>query len=339
MKSSTVFVVVVQLLFLSLCAYGILNTSFPPYVCDFAHQVQTSSDLRVRLWAMAQKEIGIVPDFARLRNATFIDEFYGGRAFGYSVYVVDNKPISYTRIWKNGNSAIRASFFLYTRSVHKNKGFCPDGGDKCTPEDFDFLEKDYDAVSKKYTEMTNHSIQTFSFIRRPVSHFLSGLKEYYWIRNYRAVRPELKKELVTPSDLALFLHSFLDVTNTAPQGVFTAPYQGHLNTIPHVYPQATIFREKYGKHLIGRMESFQEDWREIQDAFGIDVPIRKEYGERESSKDAAQVGASWAKLLSNRPQYLRALCWLLLPDFLCFNYQLPEQCEDILYHLRFAYLQ
>jgi hypothetical protein len=318
---------------------GLLNTSYPPYVCDLAHQVQTSADLRVRLWGMAQKEIGIQPDFAKLRNSSFIDDFYGGHDFGYSIYVVNDRPIQYTRIWKNGNSGIRASFFVHTRSVHKNNAFCPDGGNKCTPDDFDHLEKDYDTVSKSHEAATNRSMQSFSFIRRPVSHFLSGLKEYYWVRNYRAARPEQKKELVTPADLALFIRSFLDVTNTAPQGVFITPLQGHLNVIPHVYLQSTVFRERYGRHLIGRIESFQEDWQEIQAALGIDVPIKKEYGERESSKDAAQVGASWNTLLTHRPQFLRALCWLLLPDFLCFNYQLPKQCEDTVYHLRYAYLQ
>ena len=334
------YTVVLYILLVSIIgsSYALLNITSSPYTCDFGNQVLNSRDLQSRLWGMAQQELGIVPDFEALRNNVFVKEFYGGRNFGFSAYVVNNKPVFYTRIWKNGNSGIRVSLFVHAREKDPNN-FCPKGGNKCTPDDFDYKEEGHEEVAEKLVKQTGNPINSFSFIRRPISHFLSGLREYYFIRNYRASRPELKKEYVSPSDLAIFLRSFVDVTRPAPKGVFTAPYAGHLATIPHVYPQATIFRESYGSHVLGRMENFSADWRQMQRAFGIDVPIRKEFGDRESSKDAAKVGESWTTLMAHRPEYTRALCWLLLPDYLCYNYPLPVQCEDMVHKLKFAYLQ
>jgi hypothetical protein len=287
---------------------------------------------------MAQREIGIKPNLTLLRTAPFIDTFYGGAAFGFTAHAFQNRPVFYTNIWKSAHTAIRVSMYVHARGVSPDKGFCPKGGRTCAVEDFDHLEEEYDSVAQQYTAMTNQSIQTFSFIRKPVSHFLAGLKEYMYLKHQHAhPAASSANKTVTPSDLAHFLHAFLDVTSPAPEGVFSK--EAHGSTIPYVFPQATSFREKYGKHLIGRIENFAEDWRKIQEEFGINVPIKKEYGLRESSKDVAHVGISWGRLMSARPQYLRALCWLLLPDFLCFNYQLPSQCEDIVFHMHYAYLQ
>jgi hypothetical protein len=286
---------------------------------------------------MAQREIGITPNLTMLRSAPFIDTFFGGAGFGFTAHAFQNRPVFYTNIWKSAHTAIRVSMYVYARGIAPDKDFCPKGGRTCALEEFDHVEEDYEAVAQQYTAMTNSSIQTFSFIRRPVSHFLSGLKEYVYLKQHHAHPAVSVNTTVTAGDLARFLHAFLDVTKPAPEGIFSK--EAHASAIPYVFPQATSFREKYGRHLIGRIENFAEDWRKIQDEFGINVPIKKEYGLRESSKDTARVGASWAKLMTARPQYLRALCWLLLPDFLCFNYQLPSQCEDIAFHMHYAYLQ
>lgn len=318
---------------------ALINATHAPFVCDFADQVRNNPDLSARLWAMAQRELGINPDIDALRNDSFIRDFYGNRGFGFTAHEFNQKPVFYTRIWKSGNTAIRVSLFVYARSINP-ENFCPGGGNRCSPDDFDFDEENFIKVATDYHTRTRNGINSFSFIRRPVSHFISGLKEYFYLSNSVSVENEKTPAIVSPKVLAEFIYALVDVTNRPPPGVFTEPLdRAHYMHIPYTFPQATAFRSTYGPLLIGRMEHFAEDWRTIQDAFGIDVPINKEFGQRESSKDTAKVGASWARLISSRPEYLRAMCWLLLPDFLCYNYQLPSQCDDIVYNMRYAYLQ
>jgi len=289
--------------------------------------------LRVQLWANAQKEIGIKPNYEELRKSDEITRFYGGFSFGFSAFIFNNTPVFYTRIWKNANSGIRTSFFVNNRANNRGN-FCPKGGTNCTPVDFDYLEENYETVAREHEIKTNNSIKSFSFVRRPLSHFQSGLTEYFWLWNLRANNaPGDAIGKLDPEKLQRFLHALIDVTKPPPDKVFT-PYESRRINVAHVFPQATVFREKYGPHLIGRLETFDEDWRSIEKEFGITSPMKKELGKRQSSADEAQVIPAWNQLLSQRPEYLRALCWLLLPDFFCYNYPLPTECQNIAYSYR-----
>lgn len=299
-----------------------------PYVCEFAKEVRENPDLRAKLWANAQKEIGITPNFDELRKSYPVADFYN-HSFGFSAHVFNDTPVVYTRIWKNANSGIRVSLFVNAKA-RDPENFCPKGGSQCTPQNFDYKEEDYSAIMTELKRKTNHTTKSFSFIRNPLSHFRSGLTEYFWLWNYGARTPSDAIGRLTPHKLKRFLHTFIDATKPPPKKVFT-PYGSHPYNIPHVYPQATVFREQFGPHLIGQIESFDEDWRTIQREFGITAHIWKEMGKREASNDKANVVPSWNALFSKQTKYLRAMCWILLPDYFCFNYQLPVECQDITY--------
>ena len=93
------------------CCGTILRATEAPYVCEFARDLRRNPELRVQLWANAQKEIGIKPNYEELRKSDEITRFYGGFSFGFSAFIFNNTPVFYTRIWKNANSGIRTSFF------------------------------------------------------------------------------------------------------------------------------------------------------------------------------------------------------------------------------------
>jgi hypothetical protein len=313
------------------CASGTLvNVSHSPFVCDIAAKLISDGYLRAYLWSKAQHELGIKSDIGELATDPFIKVFYGGRGFGFSAYSIDNIPIFYQRIWKNGNSAIRNTF--YNQMISRlPKGFCEQSGVKCNPDMFDYEEEEFESLVRNASTHTKIQPRMFTFVRKPISHFISGLREYYFLRDYH----DKHVDIVSPQELGYFLHAFLDVTNLAARRRFVQPYQGHLNIIPHVYPQATTFREIYGPLLIGHLETFDSDWELIQNAFGIKVRINKEAGARVASKDLNKVGEHWNLLAEYHPRFVRALCWLLVPDFLCLNYPFPPACEDVPY--TFAY--
>ena len=260
--------------------HGLMNITRAPYVCDFAKKVIDSHHLRIHLWGEAQKEMGMVPNYRELAGSEFINEFFGGKGFGFSAYNVDNKPVFYHRIWKNGNSAIRNSFWYALKD--KNIVKCPTGT-QCDMTVFDYEEKDFAAMNTSASKLG--PISLFTFIRRPVSHFISGLREYYFLRDYH----DKQVDVVPVQELAHFLRDFIDVANPEARDVFVKPYRGHLNLIPHVYPQATTFREEYGQIVIGRMENFQSDWDKMQTAFGITMPSNKEFGTRVASLDLNKI--------------------------------------------------
>lgn len=310
--------------------HAYMNTTSGTYVCSFARNVQKNNELKAYLWGKAQEAIGIQPDYGKLKDSPFLQQFYGGRSFGFSAYIIHDKPVLYQRIWENGNSAIRVSFFVYLRDIHPKSNFCYRGGEKCIPENFDFTEASYKRVTEMLSKRATKAPSMFTFVRRPISHFVSGLREYYYLRDYHNDH----EDMVNVEELALFLRTLLDVNSEPPDNVFAKPFQGHINLVPHMYPQATTFREQYGSVMVGKMEEFSKDWRLMQADMGIDTPIKQEYGVRPSSKDGHKVGDNWTKLVTAQPAYLRALCWLLLPDFMCFNYPLPTQCEDIVYTMK-----
>jgi hypothetical protein len=110
------------------------------------------------------------------------------------------------------------------------------------------------------------------------------------------------------------------------------------NDLYHISPYATKFRpESNHTILIGKQENFQEDMLEIgsrlkcEQLFKARLATRtqKEIHVHPTSSDPSGVGKAVDELLAHDKRFVRALCWLYLVDYNCFNYELPKECSDI----------
>ena len=90
-----------------------------------------------------------------------------------------------------------------------------------------------------------------------------------------------------------------------------------------------VLRPGYNIGYLGKLESFDEDWKTINKLYKIDVPINRSLGWHESSDDPNGVKAAFKDLFKRDVRYKKALCHLLYVDYVCFNYDLPPECAEL----------
>jgi hypothetical protein len=82
--------------------------------------------------------------------------------------------------------------------------------------------------------------------------------------------------------------------------------------------------------LAGHLENFSEDWPRLNQYLRAAIPY---VGSRRhvSSQDPLHLRASLETLLRTDSSYMRALCRLLLVDYICFpKYKVPADCADMI---------
>jgi hypothetical protein len=144
---------------------------------------------------------------------------------------------------------------------------------------------------------------------------------------------------------------------------FFQAYLGHKTCIdPHVQPQVEYLIPlgncQVPMEHIGKTETMQEDFENMFAGHGGSVSFNKSLGQHPislqdkqalesilgrrlgSAANVAVLTASTSTDSSKRAMatvlsqggagYLRALCWVLLPDFAAFGYKPPAQCPESL---------
>ena len=88
-----------------------------------------------------------------------------------------------------------------------------------------------------------------------------------------------------------------------------------MSGVLHLWPNITF---------VGRLEHFDRDWSQVNALYGTDMSgYDKTIGEHISSRDPNGIKRNTLQLLREFPAYYRALCHLLLVDYVCFSYPLP----------------
>ena len=93
--------------------------------------------------------------------------------------------------------------------------------------------------------------------------------------------------------------------------------------------------------LVGKTERLEEDWAKIfaiQNRTGTEFDSElavHSHGDRDKDAMESFLGLGSAKRSSNdgasapnRHKYVRVLCWLYLADFVVFEYELPDECQQ-----------
>ena len=181
--------------------------------------------------------------------------------------------------------------------------------------------------SNFYSNNPPGRLNVFTMVREPFSHFISGVREHL-----ERTPMGLKSHMYTDAEIRGLI---VDMVNaTWPSSKQFSKHMG--SSIKHVKPQVSWFSPIGEGILVGRLENFYNHIENIAYRFGVPALLgiltntsKEEEGHHKSSDDPHGAGAALSNVLAKETDVKRALCWLLLPDFICFNYPLPEECGGI----------
>ena len=294
--------------------------------CAFSNEVQSNRELRLALFARARAEIGLPllvtkPDSSigngfkgreRWESQSSFEDAFFLTLQGYSMANVSGVPVQYKRIWKCGNNDIRCTlWYLADENVSRltetglGHGALIDGKQRRKLDNGKIPRAD---------------IPLFTLVRDPIAHFNSGLREYIYRMDSE------HKKMYNVAETRQWVTSVINAT--VPMKAIE---------IEHLTPIATQFRASH-KHriLVGKLEYFQRDMLKI--AQMLECPaLESEYNGttletrcgHPTSNDPNGVGIALESLLREDARFLRALCWLHLADYICFDYSLPKECAGI----------
>jgi len=169
---------------------------------------------------------------------------------------------------------------------------------------------------REYQEMKKISNPTlFTFVRNPISKFVSGYKE-----------------LCVRGVAGPFIHGFKAGSIQHAKGFLDRVFHGTCDN-PHVLSQVYLLtgNECESKFdFIGKLENFAHDWVSLgkgwceKDLRWLENPEH----DSQNPADAKYEVAMQKALRDNGNKLFKALCWWLLSDFALFDYDLPPECAS-----------
>ena len=185
----------------------------------------------------------------------------------------------------------------------------------------------------------SNNLAVFTFIRDPFQHFESGLAQVG--ESTSMVSKKFNNwKLNSTDELKKILINFLNF-NIATYDVSS---ELQLIGLVHMYPMAGVLLG-HNFNVIGRLESFQSDWNEkIVPLYNLSIPFDFKEGLHSNAinhpsgiplaksntnhGDPQNIRYFYRLLLKQEPAYARAICNLVLIDYICIpSYKLPQECE------------
>jgi hypothetical protein len=177
---------------------------------------------------------------------------------------------------------------------------------------------------------TAADIPVFTFVRDPMTRFMSGFSEAVF-REFWFKRKQHSLQL-NVSDAKSYLTTFLN-------------YEHPIAGLEHVQPMAGAFFH-FRIDILGRLESFREDWAsKVQAAYNLSsTTLNEEVGQHATSQnhprsresksleelDPHNARRALAQLFEQEVAFLRAVCHLILVDYVCLPmYALPLECQHL----------
>lgn len=274
-----------------------------------------SASSMMKQWSKALAELDR-PTKILTVNQLAVKKFYS-ISYGVVTISVGGVPMSYTIIWKCANDAIRKNMMVYEKSR-------PMVNPKHVSAKVLEQVESHSLAQYSKKMRTQYGLssypKSFTFAREPISHFISGISEYYW-RNYQTSK-------VSTEDLKKKLDGMFEFRQlTERKDSITDKWQKYV--LWHFYAMSGILRVGYNIGYLGKLESFDEDWKIINGLYGANVKINRSLGWHESSDDPNGVKAAFKDLFKRDVRYKRALCQLLYADYVCFKYELPPECQNL----------
>ena len=260
---------------------------------------------RIIQWNLARASIGMNMTQFNEKTAHRIYTFYNFHS-GIALFNASSRPLAYVNVYKCASNAIRSNIRRQTRRI---RGIESNHANIFTSMDT------FKQVLSKFGAVP---LFTFSFVRHPLSHFEAGLREYIYRCGTKCAASH--DEAVSASTLIRVIVDLLSFSSRSEID------------IPHVFPMAGAM-STFGikPTYIGKIENFDENWSELQTMAHLPPHhFNSTIIRHRSTALGTDMKKSFATLMEmDNYRYLRALCYLLYDDFVCFNYTLPAPCAGI----------
>ena len=185
-----------------------------------------------------------------------------------------------------------------------------------------FAQQTYSQLCNAF-HSTGQKHRAFTFVRDPISRFISGYGEI----EYRA-----RTGLEWPDfdSFAKLLSGYPVGSSDRAAAFFEEFLRTGIDVNGHVRPQLEFLQPLSGCPLpmdfIGKTEHLVEHWEKLFAMQNETVPkfdsLLAEHSHGERDKQAMKT------FLASSAKYVRALCWLYLGDFAVFEYELPDECRQ-----------
>lgn len=202
--------------------------------------------------------------------------------------------VTYIRVWKSANDFIRFNMVKAAgpgaKDVSTKLGSFVAGGR--------LRRRAVDVLHRRGSKV-------FTFVRSPISHFVSGYNEveFRW------------------------MHEFV--------GNYSTPL---LREVQHVYPQLGALPRGLPLDYVGRLESFDADWRYVLDTYirtHSGSPQEYEFDPRVGAHNSTnyEAGAAAKRLVESDVGFVKVLEELFVLEYMCWGYE-PIGSQGPRLHLR-----
>ena len=245
--------------------------------------------------------------------------------WGSEIFLIGNRTVAYTVIYKGASEAI--SLNMMSQDIHhvfRSTEKWPYRSRRCTSK------KCQQGLSRAKFGRRGKVERSFTFVRHPISHFVSGVVEAHFRKlglgshpkKNPALQAQFDEHRVNISDARTILSAILRLDE--------ATVSQYLSATEHYSVQSQSLN--YWKpEFIGSLENMAKDWGNLNRYLGTNITFRN-YAVHDTSKDPMNMKASLIALLKSEKKYVRALCRILMVDFVCLMdiYKLPPECADML---------
>ena len=348
------------MLFFFICAVSIILSTrcelLPQNICNPRTRDKLGNFL-IEQWNLARSKVSLSAyesSSIEHKAIPYLNRFYGANE-GVIVYSVNNTLVSYARILKCGNEAIMGNLKIFSRlDGPKNyRGTCLATYTDVIQFKNNFKNhkldryKPFQRKPLDYNLLKTYDLPTFTILRDPLLRFESGLTEAAWrTSDYLTNLPDFNGNpfrVNSTENVKEYIHEILN-----------CQINHSLQQIHHIYTQSNVLFT-YDINTVGYLDTFKTDWKQtIAPLYHLNNTIytfNSMYGKhptsanhptgpnRENDRASADQKAASAGdpnfmrkyyklLLKQQPEYLEAICHILLVDYICLpRYALPPQCQ------------
>lgn len=244
--------------------------------------------------------------------------------WGAEYFVIKNMTIQYAVVYKGDSESI-ASNMLLNDDYHAQH----------PSEKVSYSSRrcvDLDCQILMLNKLGRTKVQrSFTFVRSPISHFVSGVVEAHirgsGVESHTRMNSSVQIRLehkVTVSKAKAILDSILSIDKRS--------INRYLRATTHYSVQAYMLY-MWRPEFVGVLEHMDTEWQRLQKYLGSNISF-KNHNNHLASDDPMDMKASLLTLLKSDKRYTRALCRLLMVDYVCMRdlFALPPECADMPLH-------
>lgn len=273
----------------------------------------------------AQREIdpAVVSSVSFDKHRSALKNFFEP-SWGSELFLIDNTTVAYMVIYKSYSEGISMNMMNHDshHAHHRTEGSAYRTR-RCTSKGCQ------QRMTRK--KLGHDKVErTFTFVRHPLSHFISGVVEAQFRKLGLGSHPkegpsleaQFKKHTMSVSDAQTILEAILKLDGKA--------VSRYLSATEHYSIQSHSLHY-WNPEFVGTLENIDTEWGNLNRYLGSNITLHN-YETHDTSHDPMNMKASLLALLRSEKKYLRAICRILLVDFVCLSsvYDLPPECADML---------